>query len=78
MVPKGTFAFVLTRIEFFHESPKNAFLINKIGINDINMIVIIKGYSGGKKNNTVSRIIRKIKKSIEPKIAEKIRGTTML
>ena len=46
----------------------------KIGSNDANTIVIIKGYLGGKKNNKAFTM----KKIIMPKIAEIIRGTTML
>ena len=45
----------------------------EIGSNDANTIVIIKGYLGGKKNNTAFTI----KKMIMPTIAEKIRGATM-
>ena len=46
----------------------------KIGINDVNTIVITKGYSGGKKNNTAP----KIKKSIKPIKKDRIRGTITL
>ena len=45
-----------------------------MGNNDANTIVIIKGYSGGKKNNKAFTM----KKIIIPKIAEIIRGTTIL
>ena len=45
----------------------------EIGSNDANTIVIIKGYLGGKKNNTAFTT----KKMIMPTIAEKIRGATM-
>ena len=44
-----------------------------MGSNDANTIVIIKGYLGGKKNNTAFTM----KKIIMPKIAETSRGTTM-
>jgi hypothetical protein len=74
MVPKGTFAFVLTRIEFFHDSLKCAFLINRIATILIKKIVAAKGYLGGKKN----KIAPKKKKSIKPRIAQNIRGTIIL
>ena len=44
-----------------------------MGSNDANTIVIIKGYLGGKKNNTAFTM----KKIIMPKTAEKSRGTTL-